>query len=73
MRLTPPFRGGLLEWQWSMSFFATSQAEIMTLCRLLRSVKCWSDLGDRLLITNVGTMSGNTWPNLIPTVEKVIY
>ena len=50
-----------------------TQAEIMTLCRLWRSLECWSDVGDRLLITNVSTMLGNNWPNLIPTVEKVIY
>ena len=28
---------------------------------------------NRLLITNVGTLLRNNWPNLIPTVEKVIY
>ena len=50
-----------------------SQAEIMKLCRLWRSIKCWSDVEDWLLINNVGTMLGNNWPNLIPTVEKVIY
>ena len=50
-----------------------TQAEIMTLCRLWRSLKCWSDVGDQLLITNVGTMLENNWSNLIPTVEKVIY
>ena len=54
-------------------FSDDAQAEIVTLCRLCRSVKCCSDLGDRLLITNVGTMLGNNWPNLIPTVEEVIY
>ena len=47
-----------------------TQAGIITLCRLWRSVKCWSNVGDRLLITNVGTMLGNNWPNLIPTVES---
>ena len=41
-----------------------TQAEIMTLCRLWRSLKCWSVVGDQLLITNVGTMLGNNWPNL---------
>ena len=32
--------------------------EIMTPCRLWRSVKCWSNVGDRLLIANVDTMLG---------------
>ena len=38
-----------------------------------KSVKCRSNVGDQLLITNVATMLGNNWLNLIPTVEKVIF
>ena len=42
-------------------------------CQLWQSVKCWSNVGYWLLITNVGIMLGSNWPNLIPTAEKVIF
>ena len=50
--------------------YKSSQAEIMKVCRLWRSVKCWSNVEDRLLFTKVSTMLGNNWPNLIPTMHR---
>ena len=55
------------------NIFAIPQAEFMTLSRLWRSVKCLSNVGDRLLITNVGTMLRNNQLILIPTGDKVIF
>ena len=70
------FYSFFFKWIKHIDLFQTmdlAQAEIMILCRLRRSVKCWSNVGDRLSIANVGTMLENNWPNLVPTVEKVIY
>ena len=53
-------RFDLQKWQLGL-WILVSQAEIMTLSWLWRSVKCWSNVGDRLLITNVGTMLRSNW------------